>query len=97
MSIADDIKKVMRVHSFECLSDSEIAELAGDLAPRLAHFAQQVMPLVEAAERYKKALAKEFDYTERRLGQPAIDTAAENRRKAASRLIDAAYKMEVPT
>jgi len=54
MSIADDIKKVMRVHSFECLSDSEIAELAGDLAPRLAYFAQQVMPLVEAAERYRR-------------------------------------------
>ena len=54
MSISDDIAAVLRVHSFECLSDSEIAELAGDLAPRLAAWAQRVMPLVEAAERVRR-------------------------------------------
>ena len=60
MSIADDIAKVVEIQSNRVRhSLSELNRDRGELAniaPRLAAWAQQVMPLVEAAERYKQSI-----------------------------------------
>ncbi len=58
MSIADDIAKVMELQLLlaKGYAGRVEAESAVFAAPRLAAWAQQVMPLVEAAERYKQSI-----------------------------------------